>query len=355
MKIITVVGARPQFIKAAVVSREISKKKEISEIIIHTGQHYDEKMSKVFFEDLSIKTPQYNLKIGGGTHGQNTGRMIEAIENIFLLEKPDWLMVFGDTDSTLAGAIAASKLNIPIAHVEAGLRSFNRKMPEEINRILTDHVSTLLFAPSIRAKEHLNKEGISGDLVKVVGDVMYDAILFYDEYSHPPSDFKLMGKEPFILCTIHRAENTDNIKNLKNILLGLASSKIQIIFPIHPRTNKKLIQSGLRLPNNIKIINPVGYLEMLWLEKNCTMIVTDSGGVQKEAFFHGKICLTLREETEWTELLEFGHNILVGTDPKKISNGLLQFEKNKLTFKKDIYGDGKTGEKIVTNLLQKII
>jgi UDP-GlcNAc3NAcA epimerase len=348
MKILTVVGARPQFIKAAVVSRAFKESKpEIKEILVHTGQHYDSNMSDVFFDELDIPQPTYNLCIGGGTHGQNTGRMLEKIEELMAFEKPNWVIVYGDTDSTLAAALAASKLHIPVAHIEAGLRSFNRRMPEEINRVLTDHISTMLFAPTDSAKMNLIHEGIAKDKIYVVGDVMYDASLFYKDSLCIPKWFKKMGLtiNKFVLCTIHRAENTDNFFRMKAILDGLSSSFLPVVLPIHPRTRKRITEMGFLKLKNIYLVDPVSYLEMVWLESNCKLIATDSGGVQKEAYFHRKYCLTLRDETEWVELVEEGINKLVGANTdiikKFINHNQTEFNINQL------YGDGCAGLKIV--------
>lgn len=353
-KILTVVGARPQFIKAAVVSRAIAQTESITEVLVHTGQHYDTNMSDVFFDELDIPRPQHHLGVGGGTHGQNTGRMLEKLEALMLAEKPDWVLVYGDTDSTLAGALAASKLHIRVAHVEAGLRSFNRRMPEEINRILTDHVSSVLFAPTISAVRNLDNEGIVGDKVYLVGDVMYDAALFYKARARQPADATIAKWMPmtFALCTIHRAENTDNVDRMKGIMAGLASAPCPVVLPIHPRTRARLAKMDLRIPPNVYVIDPVGYLEMVWLEMNCRLVITDSGGVQKEAYFHCKPCLTLREETEWTELVALGVNLLVGVDSKKIYNGLTVNFETACFEGKEVYGMGQSGELIAEKILQ---
>lgn len=348
MKIFSVIGARPQFVKAAVVSRAFKKQRpDAVEVLVHTGQHYDHNMSDVFFDELNIPRPNYNLGIGGGTHGQNTGRMIEKLEELLFLEKPDWLLVYGDTDSTLAGALAASKLHIPVAHVEAGLRSFNRLMPEEINRLLTDHVSSLLFAPTDVACTNLKNEGIGGDKVRLVGDVMYDAALYYKERARKPEWFESLGVpvSEFVLCTIHRAENTDDSTRIDRIFSGIAASRLPVILPLHPRTRNKLQQMDIRIPDNIKVVDPVGYLEMVWLEANCKLIATDSGGVQKEAYFHRKPCVTLRGETEWVELVECGSNVLVGADSQLICDAITNA--SVFTFGGEIYGDGRTAEAIV--------
>jgi len=351
MKILTILGARPQFIKAGAVSREIAKHKNIKEIIVHTGQHYDSNMSDIFFEQMKIPKPDYYLGIGGKTHGAMTGQMIEKIEEVALKEKPDVIMVYGDTNSTLAGAIAGSKIHIPIAHVEAGLRSFNMKMPEEVNRILTDRVSKWLFCPTDTAVENLKKEGFENFDCKIIksGDVMQDAALFYRQYAKKPEDIEIKGN--FILSTIHRAENTDNKKRLKNIFeaLEVIAKEKQVILPLHPRTKKIIQNLGLKL-KNITIIEPVGYLEMVWLLDNSDMVITDSGGLQKEAFFFKKSCITLRDETEWVELIENKFNVLAGADKEKILDIYNNFEFN-YNFEIDLYGNGKASERIIKELL----
>ena len=328
-KVVTIVGARPQFIKAAVVSREIRTQIRISEVLVHTGQHFDANMSNIFFEELEIAQPQYNLGIGGGTHGQNTGRMIEAIEAVLLQERPDWVLVYGDTDTTLAGALSAVKLHIPLAHVEAGLRSANRAMPEEINRILTDHASDLLLTPTDVASRNLAAEGIAGKKVRQVGDVMFDAALYYghkaEAQSHILESLDLLPKG-YILATIHRQENTDHVERLGNILAGLSQAGSPVIWPLHPRTRKRIRDFGLQLPATVKCIDPVGYLDMMKLETNAALIATDSGGVQKEAFFHRVPCITLRGETEWMETVEMGWNQVVGTDKIRIRMAIEQFK-----------------------------
>ena len=351
MKILTILGARPQFIKAGAISREIAKHKDIKEIIVHTGQHYDSNMSDIFFEQMKIPKPDYYLGIGGKTHGAMTGQMIEKIEEVALKEKPDVIMVYGDTNSTLAGAIAGSKIHIPIAHVEAGLRSFNMKMPEEVNRILTDRVSKWLFCPTDTAVENLKKEGFENFDCKIIksGDVMQDAALFYRQYAKKPEDIEIKGN--FILSTIHRAENTDNKKRLKNIFeaLEVIAKEKQVILPLHPRTKKIIQNLGLKL-KNITIIEPVGYLEMVWLLDNSDMVITDSGGLQKEAFFFKKSCITLRDETEWVELIENKFNVLAGADKEKILDIYNNFEFN-YNFEIDLYGNGKASERIIKELL----
>lgn len=345
MKIITVVGARPQFIKAAAVSNII--RKEHNEILVHTGQHYDENMSKVFFEELKIPKPDYNLEIGSGNHGDQTGKMLMELEKIYLKEKPDLVLVYGDTNSTLAGALSASKLLIPVAHIEAGLRSFNMNMPEEQNRILTDHISKLLFVPTNTGKQNLSNEGINKGVYHV-GDVMFDAVLNFKKIASKKESIlkKLnVNSEEYILTTIHRAENTNDINRLKNIIEALNESGKKIILPIHPRTKKYIDSYGLEFNNNITLINPIGYLDMINLEMNAEKIVTDSGGVQKEAFFMKKPCITMRDETEWVETVENGWNIIVGTDKKKILDSIVNF-KPKMD-QKNIFGNGDAANKIL--------
>jgi UDP-GlcNAc3NAcA epimerase len=312
MKILTVIGARPQFIKASVVSREFVAHGIVEEVV-HTGQHFDANMSDVFFAELEMPRPAHHLGIGGGTHGQNTGRMIEAIEKVLIASRPDWVLVYGDTDSTLAGALAAVKLHIPVAHVEAGLRSFNRAMPEEINRILTDHSASLLFAPTEGAVRHLAREGIDGARVQRVGDVMYDVALFFGKKAEQCSrilDVIELEPRQFVLATIHRAENTDNEDRLKAIFEGFHEFGQRIIMPLHPRTRGRLASFAIPVPVNVQLVDPVGYLDMVMLEKNAALVATDSGGVQKEAFFYEVPCVTLRDETEWVELVQAHWNVL---------------------------------------------
>lgn len=348
MKILTILGARPQFIKAAAFSRAIKNYPNIKEVIVHTGQHYDQNMSDIFFQEMDIPTPQYKLNTGGKTHGAMTGQQLEQIEDILILENPDIVLVYGDTNSTLAGALAAVKLHIPVAHVEAGLRSYNRKMPEEINRILTDQISSYLFVPSIKSKQNLINEGISEDKIFIVGDIMYDVSIFYKEKMIKPNWFDELKLRSYALCTIHRAENTDDIKKLKGIFKGLSDSGKDIILPLHPRTLKKIEEHNITIASNINIVQPVGYLEMIWLEVNSDLVITDSGGVQKEAYFHNKFCITLRDETEWVELVENKVNVVVGSNAEAIKESIIR----SVSINNDslIYGNGDTAVKIIAEL-----
>ena len=362
MKIVTIVGARPQFIKAAAVSR-VLRSSGVQEILVHTGQHYDQNMSEVFFAQLEIAPPDYHLGIGSGSHGVQTGRMLEGIESVLLKEKPNWVLVYGDTNSTLAGALAAVKLHIPVAHVEAGLRSFNRSMPEEINRVLTDHAAQLLFAPTNTAVENLRREGISASKIHLVGDVMYDAALYYGSKAEAESDIlQQLGLESkgYILATVHRAENTDNPLRLGAIFRGLmevAAGEIPVVLPLHPHTRKALERENLLLEasRNLRLIEPVGYLDMVHLEKNSRLIATDSGGIQKEAFFYRVPCITLREETEWVELVESGWNGLISPpQPSLVAKGikdLLNYREKGLP-KIELYGTGNAAGLIMGYLIE---
>ncbi|KAB7889880.1 non-hydrolyzing UDP-N-acetylglucosamine 2-epimerase [Poseidonibacter ostreae] len=353
IKILTILGARPQFIKAGSVSREIAKHKNIEEIIVHTGQHYDANMSDIFFEEMQIPKPNYFLGIGGKSHGAMTGQMIEKIEEVALKEKPDWVMVYGDTNSTLAGAIVASKLHIKIAHIEAGLRSFNMKMPEEVNRILTDRVSQILFCPTDAAVENLQNEGYENLDCKIVksGDVMQDGAIFYKKLAVKPS-YEI--KDDFVLCTIHRAENTDDEIRLKSIFESLneIAREKQVILPLHPRTKKILENLKLNI-QNLTIIDPIGYLQMVWLIDNCSLVMTDSGGLQKEAYFFGKQCITLRDETEWVELIECEANVLVGANGTKILEAYKNNKKSNTSNYQslNLYGGGEASKYIIKELL----
>lgn len=370
MKIVTVVGARPQFIKAAVVSRAIASYNTehgtgILEFIVHTGQHYDHNMSDVFFEEMRIPQPHYHLGINDCTHGAMTGRMLEEIEKVLMREKPDVVIVYGDTNSTLAGALASSKLHIPVAHVEAGLRSFRMDMPEEINRIMTDRISDFLFCPTETAVRNLASEGITGGAKRLprppvvvnVGDVMYDATLFYRKISKPTERVEALFSEVgnnFYLATLHRAENTDDRDRLRNIIEAFheISKMTPVVLPLHPRTLKMVKQYGLSL-NGVRVLEPVGYFDMLTLLDNCKAVFTDSGGLQKEAYFFHKPCITLRDETEWVELVEHGFNRVVGAEREKIieAGKGIATEGNDYTLA--LYGYGDTGDKVVQLLTQQ--
>ena len=354
MKIVTIVGARPQFIKAAPVSR-VWRQNHI-EVLVHSGQHYDENMSAVFFRELDIPKPDYNLGIGSGSHGRQTGQMLAGIEDVLVDEKPDSVLTYGDTNSTLAGALAAIKLHIPVAHVEAGLRSFNREMPEEHNRVLTDHCSDLLFCPTQTAVDWLAQEGITTG-VHLVGDVMYDAVLRNIELARQRStimtDLRLEPKD-YLLATIHRPYNTDIPERLRNILSAFVSIDAPIIFPVHPRTRQRILALKLEMleGSNIQMVEPVGYLDMLMLEQNARFILTDSGGVQKEAYFMAVPCITLRPETEWVETVDTGWNLVVDADPERIveaTNG----HRWPTDTPRPIFGDGRAAEKIVNVLADK--
>ncbi len=353
MKIVTVIGARPQFIKAAVVSRAIAAHKDIKEVIVHTGQHFDANMSDIFFEEMCIPKPDYNLNVNGLGHGAMTGQMLEKIEAVLLQEKPDWVLVYGDTNSTIAGALAAKKLHIKVAHVEAGLRSFNMDMPEEINRILTDRISDILFCPTETAVNNLKKEGYENINCRIVrnGDVMQDAALFYAGRAERP---KADIPEDFVLCSVHRAENTDDPERLRNIFSALEeiSKTCRVVLPLHPRTKGKLSAIGYDTNNShILFIEPIGYLEMVWMLKHCRLVMTDSGGLQKEAYFFDKYCITLRDETEWVELVKYGYNFLAGDDKGKIISLYNHIsDKNNIEQKTPLYGNGNAGDLIVETL-----
>lgn len=352
MKIITVVGARPQFIKAAAVSRAFRTDSSIEEIIIHTGQHYDANMSDVFFDEMDIPKPKYHLDVNGLGHGAMTGQMLEKIEKVLLEEKPDWVLVYGDTNSTLAGALAAKKLHLKVAHVEAGLRSFNIRMPEEINRILTDRISNILLCPTQTAIDNLEKEGYANidAQIDLAGDVMYDAALFYQKQSEEKSTIlqSLNLSSKFILCTIHRAENTDDLERLKSIVdaLETLNNDSEIVLPIHPRTAGILKKIGIQ--TNLKLIDPVGYFDMIQLLTHCSLVITDSGGLQKEAFYFGKYCVTMRDETEWVELVDTGFNAIAGANKQKIVDAAqIQMKKTFPTNPPQLYGDGRASFKIM--------
>lgn len=359
MKIVTVVGARPQFIKAAAVSRVIRNDYvgKIDEVLVHTGQHYDDNMSKVFFEELDIPRPKYNLEISGGQHGAMTGRMLESVENVLLQEKPDWLLIYGDTNSTLAGALAAAKLHIPVAHVEAGLRSFNMRMPEEVNRILADRVSSLLFCPTETAVNNLRAEGVSQG-VHNVGDVMYDVALFYSDRAQLQSTaLQTLGLTPgsFALATCHRAENTDEPNRLGAILSALSdiAAQLPVVVPLHPRTRKLIGNYGLtHLLAKLIITDPLPFLDMVALEQASQLILTDSGGVQKEAFFYGIPCITMRNETEWVETVDLGWNRLVGASSKAILSAVSEIMRRPPdSVSAKPYGTGKAASDILSALV----
>ncbi|HQO93249.1 MAG TPA: UDP-N-acetylglucosamine 2-epimerase (non-hydrolyzing), partial [bacterium] len=341
MKILTVIGARPQFVKAAAVSRELRKHKGIKETIVHTGQHFDKSMSDVFFEEMDIPRPDFNLNIHGLSHGAMTGQMMEKLDTILMNVRPDFVLVYGDTNSTLAGALCASKLHFKVAHVEAGLRSFNMLMPEEINRIIVDRISNILFCPTDTAVINLKNEGFFDFGSKIVksGDVMYDAALFYAQKSAKKSLIvidRALRTNDFVLATIHRAENTDDNIRLSSIVRALnkIAEKQRVILPLHPRTKKIIQQNGLSL--KFDVIDPVGYFDMLELLKNCAVVMTDSGGVQKEAYFFKKPCITLRDETEWTELVEEGFNEVVGSDHDKIIDAYNSIPERKCDYEKKL-------------------
>lgn len=373
MKVVTVVGARPQFVKAAVLSRVLAGIEGFSEVLVHTGQHYDKTMSEVFFLDMEIPTPDYRLQVRASTHGAMTGRMLEAVENVLIQEAPDAVIVYGDTNTTLSGALAAAKLHIPLIHVEAGLRSFDMNMPEEVNRALTDRVSQVLFCPTRTAVTNLENEGIAKheyeyDLLRndipqglrldynmpacvaLTGDIMQDAAFYYGsrsaEKSNIISELGMSGE--FALCTIHRAENTDKKASLSSLCQGLLRLRkwINIVMPLHPRTQKRLQEHGLSLPDNVVAVDPLGYFDMLELLKACSFVLTDSGGLQKEAFFFDKPCITLRDRTEWVELVEQGANKLVHIDPDALEAAAHSFLEKPPICDQNLYGNGRAGERM---------
>ena len=368
LSLTTIVGARPQFIKAAAVSRAIaafndrSTDVRIDERIVHTGQHYDRRMSQVFFDELQIPRPAVNLEVGSGPHGRQTGLMLERIEAYLLETRPDWVLVYGDTNSTLAGALAAAKLHIPVAHIEAGLRSFNRRMPEELNRVLTDHVSDLLLCPTAQAVTNLAAEGITRG-VHQVGDVMYDSVLFHARQAEERSDIlSRLGLSPkqYYLATLHRAENTDDGARLDGIFTALQRCAYPVVLPLHPRTRQVLGDRLAAADDRIVLTDPVPYLDMLMLEKHARIILTDSGGVQKEAYWMGVPCVTLRDETEWTELVESGWNFLAGADAAAIQAAVERYESQRTPDERcttnqaqsttdeaqGLYGDGESASRI---------
>ncbi len=363
MKVLTVIGARPQFVKAATVSRAMAQQHwqrlGLTEVRVHTGQHFDKNMSQIFFDELDIPPPDYHLGITHPSHGGMTGRMLERIDEIIRDERPDHVLVYGDTNSTLAGALAAVKLHVPVAHVEAGLRSFNRKMPEEINRVLTDHASELLFAPTQTAIENLAREGIDACKVHLTGDVMYDASLFYGNKAEQYSDILVrlnLRPQGYMLATCHRAENTDDPSRLEAVFKGMidVAEDTPILLPLHPRTRQALLRHGLlgEVHERLRVIDPVGYLDMLMLEKHASVIATDSGGVQKEAFFFRVPCITLRDETEWTELVDSGWNRLLSPgDADSVATGIRESLGHRGE-ESSPYGDGQSARHIVELLMQ---
>jgi len=357
MKVLTVIGARPQFVKAAALSREFAKHDNVEEVLVHTGQHFDANMSDIFFTEMEIPKPKYNLDINSVGHGAMTGRMLEGIEDILIKEKPDLLLVYGDTNSTTAGALAARKLNIKVAHVEAGLRSFNMEMPEEVNRIITDRISDYLFCPTQTAIDNLEKEGYNNIDIQIIksGDVMQDAATFYAQNSKEKSTvIKDNNLDRFILTTLHRADNTDDKERLTGIVEALNeihTTICPVVLPLHPRTKAKLLSHNLKL--KVKLIDPVGYFDMIELIKNSSLVMTDSGGLQKEAFFFKKNCVTMRNQTEWVELLEANVNVLVGANKSKIIEQTNVMMSEKSNFNVDLYGNGLACKNIVDYLLKQ--
>lgn len=379
-KIITVIGARPQIIKAAAISRAIKNNfsDKILEVIVHTGQHYDENMSQIFFEELEIPFPNYNLNVGSGSHGEQTAKMLEGLENIYLKEKPDAVIVYGDTNSTIAGALAAAKIHIPVIHIEAGLRSFNKAMPEEINRIACDHMSTLLFTPSETGHRNLLNEGIKNDQkeaasinnpkIYLCGDIMYDNSLYFSAMSEQKSEILKeleITTDGFILCTIHRDTNTDDTANLNAIFRALLriqkTSHLKIVLPLHPRTKEKLnshldenLLTEINQNKNFKIIPPTGFLDIISLEKNARLIITDSGGLQKEAFFFQKPCVILREQTEWIEIVENGNALIAGANELKIISSVETLIKRTDYTYPNLYGDGNAANFICKKITEEL-
>jgi UDP-GlcNAc3NAcA epimerase len=352
LKLLTVVGARPQFIKAAALSRAINKSKLLQQVLVHTGQHYDDNMSSVFFTELDIPKPDYELNINVSGQGAMTGQMLENLEEVMMKEQPDKVIVFGDTNSTLAGALAASKLHVPIAHVEAGMRSFDITMPEEINRILTDRVSKQLFCSTNAAVNNLKNEGFGQFDCEIIqtGDIMYDALLYYEEKAANTSLITAKFNEPYILATLHRAGNTDDPVKLKQIAAALSAlnKEYEVVLPLHPRTRKMVREYGIQL--NCTVIDPVSYFDMIMLLKNSLIVLTDSGGVQKEAYFLKRYCVTLRGNTEWTELVDYGYNILAGSDTEKIIQSSLALLNKAFVAAEELYGSGNAAEIICKHL-----
>ncbi|MFT5903996.1 MAG: UDP-GlcNAc3NAcA epimerase [Flammeovirgaceae bacterium] len=357
MKILTIVGARPQFVKAATISRQVLNDPEVEEILVHTGQHFDANMSEIFFSEMEMPQPKYNLAINDLGHGAMTGRMLEGIEKIILEEKPDVVLVYGDTNSTIAGALAARKLHVKVGHVEAGLRSFNMAMPEEVNRILTDRISDFLFCPTDSAVKNLKREGydlLDSEVVRT-GDVMYDAALFYAQRSAELSTvINEIPLKEFALCTLHRAENTDDPERLSAVVKSLNEihKRLPIVCPLHPRTQKKLAEYGLKL--DVHIIDPVGYFDMVELLKHCQLVLTDSGGLQKEAFFFKKPCITMRDQTEWVELVENGFNVLASPNQESMLAAFDTMTNKSIDYDMDLYGDGNAAAFILKHLKRRI-
>ena len=359
MHVASILGARPQFIKAAAVSGRLRETAGLRETLVHTGQHYDANMSEVFFEELAIPRPDFHLGVGSASHGAQTGRMLEAVEGVLVEVRPDWVLVYGDTNTTLAGALAAAKLHIPVAHVEAGLRSFNRLMPEEINRVLTDHASDALFAPTQPAVENLRNEGVPDERVYLVGDVMYDASLHFAAKAERESRIlDTLGLEPrgYVLATVHRAENTDHARALAAIFDGLerVAADVPVVLPLHPRTRAALEREGrlAQAQRSLRLTDPVGYLDMVLLEKNARLVATDSGGVQKEAFFFRVPCVTLRTETEWVELVELGWNRVVPPTSAGAVANAVRGALGRTGAEGDPYGDGSAAARIAAVLLE---
>lgn len=364
ISVMTIVGARPQFVKAAAVSRAIARHNAepgsacpITESIIHTGQHYDPNMSQVFFDELEIPPPRHHLGVGSGPHGRQTAAMLERIETVMLAERPDRVLVYGDTNSTLAGALAAAKLKIPIAHVEAGLRSFDKSMPEEVNRIATDHLSDLHFCPTQASVENLAREGITAGVYRV-GDVMHDSVRFHSAHAEGTSGILArldLSPKQYILATVHRASNTDDPAKLNAIIVALSAAPLPVVLPLHPRTRKIMTDRSVSLSSAIRVTDPLAYHDMLALEKNARAILTDSGGMQKEAYFFGVPCITLREETEWVELVDAGANRLAGADAARIAEAVawaMSWRPAALSTA-NLYGDGDAASRIVEILAAK--
>jgi UDP-GlcNAc3NAcA epimerase len=352
-KVLSVVGARPQFVKAAPLS--IALRGSFDEVLVHTGQHYDYGMSDVFFEELGMLAPDHHLGVGSGSHAAQTGALLRSLEEVMKQEAPDAVIVFGDTNSTLAGALAAAKLNIPVAHVEAGLRSFNRRMPEEINRVVADRLSTWLFVPSEASRRQLQAEGLSEGVYNV-GDIMYDAVLQHSGHASSHSTLPhSAGLSPssYYVCTVHRAENTEGPNALRSILTALGKAGAPVVMPVHPRTRKLLSAHTLEVPANVRLIEPLGYFDMLQLVRHSLCVLTDSGGLQKEAYYLGVPCVTLREETEWTETLLLGWNRLAGVDPERIVGAIEEF-RSRPSHRPELYGDGRTAGRIAYIMVEEL-